>query len=179
LAAHNSSIKEISESGEIAEPFSALIVSGQFTTKNVEGLLRGFEALGPELDQRARSPSVKWVNLNGTKVKQIAEKARKSLENLLIVLEKSNEPGHSSSLLHPAQRVQLIALMKSVIAELEGEILEKNRTSSILSWLAKIASRAAEKEATAALSSGLAEVTANMGKLISATEDEKTSKSLD
>ena len=90
--------------------------SGGFQLKAIEKLLKTASELsstGP------RRPTLsEWVSTTSPDALKLVAKVRKPLEALHELVKRSNEAGERGSVLTEAQRVQLVALLKSLLAEL-------------------------------------------------------------
>jgi hypothetical protein len=67
---------------------------------------------------------------------------------------KSNEAGGDDELVTRGQKAQLIALLKSLLAELEGTHVDRGRVRFVAAWLGRIGAKVAEKAVGDALTGG-------------------------
>jgi hypothetical protein len=134
------------------------ISQGQFTASYAKKVIAGFEKLAPDLNQRLNQHRIEWVSLRASDVKKLVVRVRKPLEDMHALLRESNEAGSTVSVISTAQKVQLIALLKSLLAELEGEFVERGRLKSIAIWIGGIIAKGAAKNIEDAITPGLKDV---------------------
>jgi hypothetical protein len=139
----NESTKNFGRRSKLNERDLANVFKGQFAPQYIAKLMKGVGDLRGELAKQQSRIEVAWVSVGSVEGRKLAEKARKALEKLLDAVKASNEAGSREGIVSEAQRAQLTALLKAMIAELEGNYVDRGRVKSASRWFTRILARGA------------------------------------
>jgi hypothetical protein len=165
LLLFNENVASIGERVGLADHEIQNISQGSFQLAALQKLVSGIRKIAPELNERARRESASWVPIRSTEARRLIARVRKPLEDLCELLRASNEIGSGYSVLTPAQRLQLIALLKALLAELEGTHVERARVGVVWNWMTTLLARGAEKVVDDAVLTGMRGAVHALGEL--------------
>lgn len=144
-----------------------ILSSGNFQSDTAAKALKALREIFHEAKVRRPRNEVAWVSVHTPEAKRLVEKTRKSLEQLLTAVQISNEAGSSDSYMTQAQRLQLVALLKALLAELEGPFVDRGRVRTADRWFEKLLLGVGERVISNKLTLGLDLASSALGGLYS------------
>jgi hypothetical protein len=132
---HGESIDQFGDRIGLRGGERSMLMSGSFSSNMTPRIVEGLERLAAS-PKRSTMVALGWVSIREGEAKKLSEKTRRAAEQLLTLLKRSNES--SEDIITCAQRVQLIALLEALLAELKGNFADRGRQQSLRNWLLRL-----------------------------------------
>lgn len=133
------------------------------------------EEIEKEIKAKYDEGNIAWVYVKGKLLDKTMQDAISALTSLSEILRLSNSIAADDELLTPIQKDQLVAVLKSMIAELEAPYVDRGRIKSVMGWVSNIGKKAAENKVRTEVNNGFEYATQTLSKVLKEINGSETS----